>query len=118
MLAAYTNENAKAYRTKDKTEIRELFNASVAPGLGLSLAEASLPAGLKSAEHHHPDFDEIYYCLDGTGVLFINGRPDSFTPRSFYLLPRGASHYLAAESDLRLLCICQPGYSHEGTELL
>ena len=117
-LTAYTNPNPKSYQTKDKTGIRELLNAEAFPGLGMSLAEASLPAGEKSAEHRHADFDEIYYGLDGTGTLFINGLPHYFAPRAFYLIPRGSSHYLAAESELRLLCICQPGYSHAGTELL
>lgn len=117
-MRAHTNPAPKAYRTKDKTDIKELLNAEVFPGLGLSLAEAALAAGGRSAEHRHPEFDEIYYCLQGRGVLFIDGAPHPFAPGDFYLLPRGSSHYLTAARDLRLLCICQPGYSHEGTELL
>lgn len=117
-LDAYSNHSPKSYRTKDDTFIRELLNDEVAPGLGMSLAEASLPAGAKSAEHRHPDFDEIYYCLEGEGTLFINGRAHPFAPGAFYLLPRGTAHYLLAASDLRLLCLCRPGYSHAGTELL
>lgn len=117
-LIGHSNPEPKSYLTKDSTFIRELLNSEVVPGLGLSLAEASLAAGEKSAEHLHIDFDEIYYCLEGKGTLFINATPYPFLPHSFYLMRSGESHYLRAEQDLRLLCICQPGYSHNGTTLL
>lgn len=117
-LVGHSNPAPKSYRTKDNTFIRELLNSQVAPGLGVSLAEASLAAGEKSAEHLHLDFDEIYYCLEGSGTLYINSEPHPFTPNSFYLMQSGERHYLKAEQDLKLLCICQPGYSHDGTRLL
>lgn len=117
-LSGHSNPDPEAYRTKDNTFIRELLNDQVAPGLGLSLAEASLAAGEKSAEHLHHDFDEIYYCLEGRGTLYINGEPHPFLPHSFYLMRSGESHYLEAELALRLLCVCRPGYSHAGTKLL
>ncbi len=106
-----------AYITKDKSFIRELLHPSRISGLGLSLAEAIVNPGESTEEHYHSNFDEVYYCLEGAGSLFINGKEQSFIPHSCYLLPAGSRHRLNAATRLRLLCICCPGYTHEGTIL-
>ena len=114
----YSNPSPKAYVTKDKSVIRELLHPAFVRGLGVSLAEAVVGAGESTAPHQHDGFDEIYYCLEGEGTLFINNAPFPFSADMFYLLPKGEIHYLEAASSLRLLCICCPGYTHEGTKLL
>lgn len=117
MKTPYTNTDIQEYVTKDGSLIRELLNATHASRLGMSLAEAIVESGACTQAHHHKDCDEIYYCLEGVGELRINEKPFAFKPGSFYLLPKRALHSLRAESRLRLLCICCPGYSHEGTVL-
>jgi mannose-6-phosphate isomerase-like protein (cupin superfamily) len=116
-MPVYTNTAVQEYITKDASMIRELLNASVVPGLGMSLAEAIVEAGKSTHAHHHRDCDEIYYCLEGRGTLTINGEAFAFATGDFYLLPKGATHGLHAAERLRVLCICCPGYSHEGTVL-
>ena len=118
MSDRYTNHNPLEYITKDNSLIRELLNPKVSPDLSLSLAEAVVEAGASTIEHIHTDFDEIYYCLEGSGFLFINGEAFAFEPGDFYLLPKLSRHYLRATSQLKLLCICQPAYNHSQTELL
>lgn len=117
MPLVYTNDNPKEYITKDASLIRELMNADVVDGLGVSLAEAVVEPGGKTIPHSHTNCDEIYYCLAGDGTLSINGEAFPFSPHNFYLLPKGAVHSLEAKTRLRLLCICCPGYSHEDTRL-
>lgn len=107
-----------AYITKDGSLIRELIHPHSAPGLGMSLAEAEVEAGGRTGEHFHTSFDEIYYCLEGAGVLYVNGVPQPFSPGVCRLLPKGSAHYLTATMKLRLLCACAPAYSHEETVLL
>lgn len=54
MSAAYTNDSPVCYVTKDKSGIRELLNAAIFPGLGVSLAEATVEArGCTEAHFHH-----------------------------------------------------------------
>ena len=113
-----TASDPVAYVTKDLSTVRELLHPSRLPGLGMSLAEAVVEAGAATAEHLHEDFDEIYYCLEGRGTLFLNGQALEFSPHRYYLLPRGGAHYLRAATRLRLLCICCPGYTHDKTKLL
>ena len=103
------------YVTKDGSRIRELLHPAFLPGLGMSLAEAVVEAGQSTERHYHTAFDEIYYCLEGEGVLYINDAAHPFSPGSYYLLPKGATHYLAAAAKLRLLCVCCPGYTHDET---
>ena len=110
-----------AYVTKDLSLVRELIHPASAQyghlNLGMSLAEAVVEESQVTAEHRHDGFDEIYYCLEGAGLLYLAAEKHEFFPHSFYLIPRGTPHYLKAVTKIRLLCICSPGYTHEGTEL-
>ena len=105
------------YITKDGSSIRELLHPAFTPELGVSLAEAVVEASCETTGHRHSGFDEIYYCLEGEGTLYINDVPHPFSPHRFYLLPKTAVHRLRADTRLRLLCVCCPAYTHEGTEL-
>lgn len=104
-----------AYRTKDGSSIRELAHPQNLPGLGMSLAEAVVEAGEETIPHLHTAFDELYYCLEGEGVLVVDGESFPFLPGECYLMPRGAVHFLQAATRLRLLCACSPAYTHEQT---
>lgn len=110
-------EAPQPYVTKDGSTIRELVHPARWPGLGMSLAEAVVEAGGSTLRHVHTSFDEIYYCLEGTGVLYVDDAPGSFEPGDYRLIARGSSHYLTATTKLRLLCVCCPGYTHEATVL-
>lgn len=105
----------KAYVTKDGSLIRELVHPLFAPGLGMSLAEAVVEAGAGTEAHFHTSFDEIYYCLEGAGVLHVNGEPLPFSPGAYHLMSKGTVHFLTATTRLRVLCVCCPAYSHEET---
>lgn len=107
-----------SYITKDASRIKELIHPMLHPGLGMSLAEAVVEAGESTIPHCHTTFDEIYYCLEGAGVLSVNDVSHPFAPGSHYLLPKGCKHFLTATTKLRLLCVCAPGYNHEDTVLL
>ncbi len=106
------------YVTKDGSRIRELVHPLFTPGLGMSLAEAEVAAGGRTEPHFHTAFDEIYYCLEGAGVLCVNGRAIPFSPGTCHLMTKGATHSLTATTKLRLLCICCPAYTHEETVLV
>ena len=107
-----------AYVTKDGSRIRELVHPMFSPGLGVSLAEAVVEAGGKTEAHFHTAFDEIYYCLEGAGILHVNGKSHPFSPGVYHLILKGSTHFLTATTRLRLLCICSPAYSHEETVLV
>jgi mannose-6-phosphate isomerase-like protein (cupin superfamily) len=103
------------FTTKDGSTIRSLLDSSNAPVAHQSLAEATLPAGGQTQRHYHRLSEEIYYLLEGTGVMEINGESREVAPGDAILIPPGAWHQIRATSPLRFLCCCAPPYAHEDT---
>jgi mannose-6-phosphate isomerase-like protein (cupin superfamily) len=103
------------FTTKDGSTIRSLLDLSNAPVVGQSLAEATLPAGTATERHHHKRSEEIYYLLEGSGRMEIDGETREVGPGDAILIPPGSRHQIHALSDLRFLCCCAPPYSHEDT---
>jgi mannose-6-phosphate isomerase-like protein (cupin superfamily) len=63
--------SATPFRTKDGSEIRELLAHRNSSIRNQSLAEARLPSGAITTRHYHPVTEEIYYVLEGSGVMWI-----------------------------------------------
>ena len=80
-----------------------------------SLAEASLPAGGATQRHYHRRTEEIYFVLEGTGEMELDGTTRDVAPGDAVLIPPGARHQIVALSALRFLCCCAPAYSHDDT---
>ena len=111
---------APAFATKDGSEIRELLahrNSAIA---NQSLAEARVPVGGCTAEHHHPVAEEIYYITHGTGCMRIDGEEREAGEGDAIAIPPGARHKLwnVGDDTLQLLCCCAPAYEHEDTILI
>lgn len=103
------------FTTADGSTIRSILDATNAPVEKQSLAEASLPAGGQTERHYHKLSEEIYFMLDGTAEMEIDGETRSVKPNDAILIPAGAWHQITATSDIRFLCCCAPVYSHEDT---
>ncbi|MFM8363574.1 MAG: cupin domain-containing protein [Verrucomicrobiota bacterium] len=104
-----------AFVTKDGSTIREILNHSNAPVRHQSLAEATLPAGASTQRHHHRVSEEIYFFLEGTARMEIDGAIRDVGPGDAILIAPGAWHQITAESDVRFLCCCAPPYEHADT---
>jgi mannose-6-phosphate isomerase-like protein (cupin superfamily) len=101
---------AEAFTTKDGSTIRELHHTAEQ-----SLAEASLPAGKQTQRHYHAVTEEIYFLLEGTGAMEVDGSRQQVGPGDAVLIPAGAFHQITAETPLRFLCTCAPPYSDADT---
>lgn len=108
------------FRTKDGSEIRELLAHRNSSIKNQSLAEARLPAGATTTLHYHPVTEEIYYILEGSGVMWIGESQRNVVPGDAIAIPPGAPHQIrnVGESELRFLCCCAPAYEHADTVLL
>jgi mannose-6-phosphate isomerase-like protein (cupin superfamily) len=98
------------FTTKDGSTIRELQHTDAQ-----SLAEATLAPGQATERHYHRASEEIYFVLEGTGDLEIDGERRPVVPGDAALIPAGARHQIRATTALRFLCSCAPPYSHEDT---
>jgi mannose-6-phosphate isomerase-like protein (cupin superfamily) len=108
-----------AFTTKDGSEIRELLAYRNSCIRNQSLAEARLPPGAQTTPHHHQLTEEIYYILEGTGRMEINGESRMVSPGDAIAIPPGAIHTITntGAATLKFLCCCAPGYEHEDTIL-
>ena len=67
-------EEQEPFTTKDGSTIRSLLDLSNAPVKQQSLAEASLPVGGSTERHYHKVSEELYYLMEGRGVMEIDGK--------------------------------------------
>lgn len=110
-------DQAAPFTTKDGSTIRSILDRTNAPVRGQSLAEATLPPGRATERHYHRESEELYFLLEGTGEMELDGERRSVGPGDAILIPAGAWHTIEAtgEAPLRFLCCCAPPYRHEDT---
>ena len=108
-------EEQEPFTTKDGSTIRSLLDLTNAPVKEQSLAEATLAEGGTTERHYHKMSEELYYLLEGRGVMEIDGKTREVGPGDAILIPAGAWHKIKATKAMRFLCCCAPPYEHEDT---
>ena len=105
-------DRAEPFTTKDGSTIRELHRTSAQ-----SLAEAALEPGQSTRRHYHARSEEIYFVTKGSGELEVDGESRTVRPGDAILIPPGVWHTVENDgtSELLILCMCSPPYSHEDT---
>ncbi len=108
---------ARPFTTADGSTIRELHGPASATAEHQSLAEAALGPGQETQRHYHAETEEIYFVLEGSGELEVDGDRASVGAGDAILIPPGAWHQIRADGGgpLRFLCCCAPPYRHEDT---
>lgn len=108
---------AVPFETADGSTIRSLLDRSNAPVANHSLAEATIEAGTATTRHHHRISEEIYYLVEGSGTMELDGERRAVSAGDAILIPPGAWHQISADAGtrIRLLCSCSPPYSHDDT---
>jgi len=110
----------EAFITADGSSIRELAHPSWTAARNQSLAEATVPPAGETAEHFHPQAEEIYYFVAGSGRMRL-GESDEAPVQAgdCVVIAPGTPHKLWNTGDrpLVLLCSCAPAYSHHDTVL-
>jgi mannose-6-phosphate isomerase-like protein (cupin superfamily) len=106
-----------AFITLDGSSIRELAGPAWTPARNQSLAEATLPAGGETAEHHHPRSEELYYFVAGAGRMRLGDDSCDVRVGDCVVIPPGVPHKLwnPGPEPLVLLCCCSPAYSDDDT---
>jgi mannose-6-phosphate isomerase-like protein (cupin superfamily) len=105
-------DGVEPFATKDGSTIRELHHTEAQ-----SLAEATLEPDQATERHCHERSEEIYLVTKGSGSLEVDGETRRVRPGDAILIPPGAWHTLENDgtSELTILCMCSPPYSHEDT---
>jgi mannose-6-phosphate isomerase-like protein (cupin superfamily) len=109
-------EEAEPFTTADGSTIRELLGLPTAPVRNQSLAEATLAPAQATERHYHAETEEIYYVVEGSGEIEIDGDRRRVAVGDAVLIPPGARHQITANREgCRFLCCCAPAYRHEDT---
>ena len=105
-------ERAEPFTTKDGSTIRELHHTR-----RRASRRPTLEPGQATERHYHARSEEIYLVTKGSGELEVDGETRRVRPGDAILIPPGAWHTLEnnGTSELLLLCMCAPPYSHEDT---
>jgi mannose-6-phosphate isomerase-like protein (cupin superfamily) len=103
-------ESKSPFMAKDGSEIRELFKSE-----GMSLAEATVYQETK--RHFHKTSEEIYYILEGKGIMEIEGETKEVSAGDIVVILPEEKHRISTTKKVRFLCFCSPPYSDEDTVL-
>ncbi len=109
------------YRTKDGSTIREWAGPGyAAKAANQSVAEATVPVGSQTAAHLHRSSEEAYLVSAGRGLLRVGDEERQVEAGDCAVIPPGEVHQLrnTGDSDLVVVCVCSPPYSHEDTVLV
>ncbi|MCW3051637.1 MAG: hypothetical protein JWN14_807 [Chthonomonadales bacterium] len=111
-------QEAPAFTTKDTSTIREILAPRNSSLVQQSLAEATLRSGAKTEAHLHPQTEEIYYILAGTGRMAIESELRQVSVGDGIAIPAGKRHQIlnTGVEDLVFLCCCVPAYTDADTE--
>jgi mannose-6-phosphate isomerase-like protein (cupin superfamily) len=112
-----SRDAAAPFTTADGSTIRSLLDRSNAPVANQSLAEATIGPGEATDRHYHRDSEELYYLVEGSGEIEVDGERAAVAAGDAILIPPGAWHQIRADvgTSLRLLCACAPPYRDEDT---
>lgn len=81
----------------------------------LWLGVSEVDPGSSSNPHTHPDQEEIFVVLSGTGTITAGGTPITVRPGSVVLVSPGEEHQLisSAQEGMRVLSVVAPPFSAE-----
>jgi mannose-6-phosphate isomerase-like protein (cupin superfamily) len=116
----YNIQTVPAFKTKDGSEIRELLAHRNSAIRNQSLAEARLPVAASTTPHYHPLAEEIYYILEGSGVMKLGAERKQVGVGDAIAIPPGQIHQITNSGNavLKFLCCCAPAYEHTDTVLV
>jgi len=120
MPALTEHEKIEPFVTKDSSIIRELMHPAVHANVNQSLAEATVPVGIKTILHRHHNSEELYHITAGQGRITLGDEIFEVGLGDTVCIPPGTPHCIenTGQDVLKILCCCAPAYAHEDTELL
>ena len=97
----------------DHSMLCELLHPDKVPGaedVACSIAHAIVPAGKSTLPHKLQKSTELYYILEGTGIMTIGDETAPVRPGQIVLIPPGAVQHIhnTDHCDLVFFCVVSP----------
>ena len=112
-------KDCKEFIAGDSTVLREFLHPDKADlKLRYSLAHAVVKPGDKSTKHSLKA-SEVYYILEGEGVMHIGDETAVARPGQAIYIPPQAKQFIenTGQADLKFLCIVDPAWRAEDEEV-
>ncbi len=108
------------FTSEDKTYLCELLHpARENVALPYSIAHAIVKPGNESLPHRLRKSSEVYFILEGEGMVHIDEEHARVGPGQAILIPPGSWQHIRniGTTDLKFLCIVHPMWSAEDEEV-
>jgi mannose-6-phosphate isomerase-like protein (cupin superfamily) len=114
-MIVVNRRRAAVINTPHGSEIRPLIDRTTSGIERCSLAEEILPPGASVGRHHHVWTEEVYYILEGSGVMTVGDETRAVGAGDAVFIPSGQAHTLenTGPSPMTLLLVCGPAYSYD-----
>ncbi len=109
------------FEAGDKSLIREVLHPkNDGVKQGFSLAHAVVKPGGKTIPHKLKTRVEVYYILNGEGIMHINDEEAYIKEGEAVYIPPDSTQWIenTGERDLVFLCVVSPPWSEEDEELV
>ena len=113
-------KDCEKFMSADEAELKELLHPDKAEiKIGFSLAHAVVRPG-KTTLPHRLKTAEVYYIMDGKGIMYIDGESSEVGPGMAIYIPPGAKQNIhnPGDRDLIFLCMVDPAWREEDEEIL
>jgi len=114
-MLVVNRKDSKILLTPHGSEIRPLIDRTTSPITECSLAEEVLPPRATITPHHHLVLEEIYYILEGTGLMTIGDEQREVGAGDAIYIPKNNRHTLTNTGlqPMRILLVCGPAFYFE-----
>jgi len=114
------NSEIDSIHGNEGTKIKQYFHPhNTLNGINYSLAQFTLRSGKKS-KLHKMSSSEIYYILDGSGILYVNDESHNLEKDDSVYVPPNSKQFIenVGTDDLKFLCIVEPAWNADDEMLL
>jgi len=115
-------KKCQKFKSLDETCLCELLNPNEVEDLrmGFSLAHAILEPGKSSVPHRIKDSVEVYFILEGKGLMHIDQESNVLKEGQAVYIPSDSVQYIenTGNSKLKFLCIVSPPWELENEEIV
>ncbi len=112
-------QDCEEFIAGDDSLLRELLHPDKADlAIRYSLAHAVVKPG-QTSKPHKLKTSEVYYILEGEGIMHINLESERVKPGQAIYIPPNSKQYIrnSGRADLKFLCIVDPAWQHEDEEV-
>ena len=114
------NSDIESFQGNEGLKIKQFFNPQNTQNkINYSIAQFTLESGEKSILHKIKS-SEIYYILEGSGILYVNDESHNLEKDDSAYVPPNSKQFIAnvGTNDLKFLCIVEPAWKADDEVLL